>query len=133
MNIKDICSIAERLKKTYKTDDPFILAEKLGIRLAFENYPEGLYGMFQYHKRTRSIYINVNMSRIEQRIVCGHELGHALLHRKYNCVFLSTRSSKSCSFEHQANVFCAKLLLDDIDALQDFSMDEMTTFLMQTK
>lgn len=68
------------------------------------------------------IFINANMSEYMQRLVCAHELGHALLHRK-----LGTTPGGVMEFEifdikntteYEANVFAANLLIDEEEMLE---------------
>lgn len=113
MNIK---IKAENLIKKYKTNDPFELAECLNIPIHFMNYPDELQGLYIYFRRTSTIYINKHIPCKSQRVVCGHELGHAVLHHKQNSTFL-----KQYDFfcmprhENEANLFCTYLLLPDDD------------------
>lgn len=51
----------------------------------------------------------------------AHELGHAILHVKENCAFMSSKTLLLTSkIERQANLFAAYLLIPD-DMLADFT------------
>ena len=56
-----------------------------------------------------------------QRQVCAHELGHAILHRKINTIFLDTYTYiVTDKLEIQANMFAAELLIQD-EVLKEYS------------
>ncbi|MCC5911412.1 MAG: ImmA/IrrE family metallo-endopeptidase [Clostridiaceae bacterium] len=111
--------IVQQLKKKYKTNDPFDLCEALNIPVFRE--PLGkLRGYYHYYKRNKMIHINMNLSEEMQRIVCAHELGHALCHPKQNTCFLRENTLFSSDrFEKEANQFAAELLLPD-DLLEKY-------------
>lgn len=72
-------------------------------------------------KHNRCIYMN---SEIEdetfRRVVMAHELGHAVLHMKYNCTFMKGYTLLLTSkVEKQANLFAAHLLITD-EMLHEF-------------
>lgn len=111
MRNEQIKRIVERLVKKYKTSDPYELAACLGIRVEFWNYPPELNGLYQYVERTQHIYINANLDEFNKSGTCAHELGHAILHRTYNCTFLSTHTLNNMNkYEIEANIFAAYLL-----------------------
>ena len=46
--------------------------------------------------------------------VCAHELGHMLLHKKANALFMDSRTYfVSSKYENEANAFAAELLIPD--------------------
>lgn len=104
-------NIVAKITKKHNTNNPFEIAEHIGIRIVYEDYPAELNGVYQYYKKTQHIYINRNLSYLQQKAVCAHELGHALLHRNYNCTFLKAFNWIN-RFEIEANIFATYLLLD---------------------
>ena len=109
--------VAEQVQKTikrYKTTDPFAICEQRHIDIIYDDLEPDVRGFYQYYKRKNMIHLNKNMGQEEQRIVLAHELGHAIMHQGYNCIFLSryTYMTKDI-YEHQANQFAAFLLLPD--------------------
>lgn len=102
-----------QLKKRFKTKNPFEIAEQLNIEIITE--PLGtIRGYYQYYKRNRYIHINEDLDSIQRKYVCGHELGHAILHPKMNIVFLQNNTYfNKDKFERQATLFCVHLLIDD--------------------
>lgn len=107
---------ANQLIKKYHTNDPFILARECNMRVLFSDLGH-LRGLYQYYKRSKLIIINDMLSYPEQKAVCAHELGHALLHPKLNRFFLHQSTFQNCDrLEREANLFAACLLIDDNDA-----------------
>lgn len=69
----------------------------------------------------KSITINSDLSEEFQRIICAHELGHAILHKDQSGVkaFHDFALFDAASrFEYEANIFAAEYLLKDIDVLE---------------
>ena len=60
------------------------------------------------------IYIDESLPENEKTFVLAHELGHMLLHKKTNALFLDTRTQlKTYRYEKEANTFAAELLIPD--------------------
>lgn len=112
--IINIKSIVNDLIKKYKTNDPYELASLLKITVKDAPLHEDIKGMYQYVDRNKFIYINSNLLYHTKKSTCGHELGHAILHPKTNCIFLRDYTLFSPSkLEKEANLFAAHLLLTD--------------------
>lgn len=119
---KRVFSLPKRLIRKYKTRDPFEIAEELGIEIMMCSDFKRQKGAFSVIARNCFIFINSNLSEEMQRIVCAHELGHALLHRK-----LAVNAGGLLEFElfdindqceYDANAFAATLLLDDDELME---------------
>lgn len=110
---------AMSLVRKFGTRDPFRIAEALGITVV--RVPlSGIRGFYHYMKRCKLIYIDTDLSEADARFVCAHELGHVLLHRGYNRIFMDTHTYFAVNkFEVEANRFAVDLLFDD-DDLRDF-------------
>ena len=102
-----------KLTNKYKTNNPFQLAEYLNMNV-IEKPLGTIRGFYQYYRKNKFIYINSDLDKKLKRVVCAHELGHAILHPKHNAVFLTfnTHCVKG-KFEQQANQFAIELLLPD--------------------
>lgn len=117
MNIKDIVL---GLVKRHKTNDPFRIAAERNIHIVYESLGSTM-GYFSRDFRIGFIHINQNLSSDEQRFVCGHELGHGVMHPDINTPFLKRHTLFSTSkIEREANTFAVELLLPD-DVLREFN------------
>ncbi|HZW67818.1 MAG TPA: ImmA/IrrE family metallo-endopeptidase [Pseudogracilibacillus sp.] len=104
---------AVKLIKKYHSNDPFYIAECLGVQVLYESLG-GIYGYYNYYKRIKMIHINESLDEKMQRFTCAHELGHALLHHDVNTTFLKKNTFFSTSkIEREANTFAVELLMPD--------------------
>lgn len=113
--MKKIGSRIKKLTTRHKTNDPFLIAKEKGIIVLFEELGNTL-GYYNTHKRIQLIHINNKLSELEQRFVCAHELGHAVLHPNANTPFLRKNTFFSVDkIEVEANYFAVHLLLSNED------------------
>ncbi len=111
MNIK---YKVKSLINQYKTNNPFEIIEYLGINLIKFPLSGNINGYYIEKYGEQNICINNNLSSEEEIMVAAHKLGHAILHKDQNILFISKNTFYSKSkFEKQANLFAAELLLDD--------------------
>ena len=111
--------ISSKLISRYGTRDPFRICREKGIEAMFRDDFTGQQGAFSLMLNVPFIFINNNLSDEMKRIVCAHELGHAMLHRKlcrqrknqtiYEYEIFDIRNST----EYEANIFAANLLIDE--------------------
>jgi len=116
------------INKTGETD-PIRICEALGILTLFEpmgTYLEACKGFFLSQSRKMAVTINSDLSEELQKIICAHELGHAVLHRKgaglkafHDFMLFDTVSH----YEYEANLFAAELLLRDKEVLSVLNDD----------
>lgn len=125
MNIK---RLADSLVRKYNTRNPFEIISNLNVIVVF--YPlHGVKGFYQYFQRNNIIYIDETLSDREKSFVCAHELGHMLLHKKANAIFMDSRTQLNTSkYESEANRFAMNLLLsdEDIEEHLDFSTAQLS-------
>jgi len=123
----DIVEIATKLKGTYKTANPFEIAEILKIDCnfaAFRKHVVQAYILKPFEDMQPSIFINSNFDKKSQQVFCAHELGHAILHK--NACNHFDGNSLSNSTEHEANLFAVALLFKqslfkiDIRAMENY-------------
>lgn len=104
---------AMKMMNKFNNNDPFYIAECLGIKVLYESLGS-IYGYYNYYKRMRIIHINNELNDTLQRFTCAHELGHALLHHDINTTFLKKNTFFSTSkIEREANTFAVELLMPD--------------------
>ncbi len=114
-----IRSLAQGLVRRYGTRDPFRICAGKGITVLHRDDFKRQKGAFTVVEGQPFIFINSRVSEEMQRIVCAHELGHALMHRDMGRgIFLEfelfdTRDRP----EYEANAFAAELLLDGEEIL----------------
>lgn len=118
---------AEMLIKRHKTRDPFVICDALNITLLYADLENDIKGFYQYYKRKRIIQLNANIVQDEWRAVLAHEIGHVILHKDYNCMFLAGTYLTKNKYERQANIFASELLLPDIPDRDywDYSIDQL--------
>lgn len=112
--MKQIEQQVKQLKADFGTSDPFLLCRLLGFAVVLSKLPVHVKGFCLEAQHRKLIFINQGLPEWEQREVCGHELGHALLHKGINAYFISYHTNLLCSrYEREADFFCACLLTDD--------------------
>lgn len=117
MKAKDIRKLALDLKAHYKTNDPFELAEKYGIKVLLgSNFTADCkaYTIKSDYYPT-VIVINEKLSPRSQYVLCAHELGHALLHNDGVNHFAITKQNAFTNVEYEANLFAVSLLFNEED------------------
>lgn len=115
----DLKKKVDSLVLKYKTRDPFEIIRGLNVILVRAPLVDTR-GFYQYFQRNNIIYIDENLSRHEQMLVCAHELGHMFLHKKSNAIFMDSRThfnTHKCEIE--ANAFAMYLLIGD-DTLYEY-------------
>ena len=122
MNIK---RLVDSLVRKYKTRNPFEIISHLNVIIVF--YPlHGVKGFYQYFQRNNIIYIDEALSDQERLFVCAHELGHMLLHKKANAIFMDSRTQlNTTKYEIEADRFAIDLLISDIDIEEHLDFSSM--------
>ena len=109
----DIKRLVNSLVRKHKTRDPFEIVENLNAIVVFHPL-QGVRGFHQYFQRNNIIYIDETLSEHEQRLVCAHELGHMLLHKKSNAIFMDSRTQlNTTKYEIEADRFAMDLIMSD--------------------
>lgn len=98
--------------KSFKTRDPFRIADRLGVLYQIGNCKYE--GSYMFLKNHRYIFLSNKLTDCDLQLVMAHELGHAVLDRKENCYFIRNKTFLlNSKFERRANTFAAHLLIDD--------------------
>lgn len=106
---------AESLVRKYGTRDPFRIADAMGISVVHVPL-SGIRGFYHKMKRCKIIFLDDSLDEPDARFVCAHELGHALLHRGYNRIFMDSHTYFPVNrYELEADRFAVDLLFDDDD------------------
>lgn len=106
------------LVKKYKTRDPLEIIEALNIHVFIFNNSTNLLGMYKFLLRNRYIFVSGD-ARVNKKTILAHELGHDQLHRNYikngSCFHENKVFNPTNTFETEANIFAAHLLISDED------------------
>ena len=112
MNIKQK---ANSLVRKYNSRNPFEIIKNLNAIVVFCPL-KVVKGFYQYFQRNNIIYIDNELSESEQRFVCAHELGHMLIHKNANAIFMDSQTHLNISkYEIEADRFAINLLISDDD------------------
>ena len=129
MIIEFISQTVGNLRKEHPNTDPFALVRAMGFLLLFQSMGMALFvfkGFCMMQDGQTSITINSDLPGMIQKIICAHELGHAILHsgtpgmEAFHDFALFDDVS---STEYEANVFAAELLLKDEDVFELLNED----------
>lgn len=119
MKNPDAYLIPPKLIRKYGTRNPFRLAQEKGVEIMLRDDFDRQKGAFSLMLNVPFIFINSNLSDEMQRIVCAHELGHAMLHRQL-CRKMKNQTIHEYEIfdirtttEYEANIFAAELLIDE--------------------
>jgi len=98
----------------HRTRNPFKLARALNIEIIYQDLGE-VRGFFKKILRRKYIFINNELSEFEQKLVCAHELGHALFHSSSDFQFMldNTKLIRKSKIEDEANEFASWLIFED--------------------
>ena len=135
MQAKDIIALARNIKDSWKTNDPYEIANRLGIVVLNRdnNIKEFTAQTIKVPGYPTIISINNAYSNFSKKVLCAHELGHALLHE--DCVnhFAITSKNVSTNVEYEANLFAIALLSDNlIDSNLTIPLSNMNNYLLKS-
>ena len=122
---------ALQLVKQYRTRDPFALSQALKIHIRYKDLGEGIKAFYFCQSRIRSIVINNRVGSQDARVLCAHELGHAVLHSRLAAARALPEVALFNSAdltEYEANLFAAELLIADEDLTELLAEQERTFF-----
>lgn len=110
-----IKALAVGLAVHYGTRDPYELCENMGIAVLSADLPPNISGFFTSLRGMRVILLNSGIEEEpRRRVVCAHELGHAVLHEGQNSLFMRENTGFVIArYEKEADLFAGYLLLDD--------------------
>lgn len=116
----DIRNVVSAVIHKYDSRNPFEIVEAKGAIVIFAPLID-VRGFYQYFQRNSIIYIDENLDYAEKNFVCAHELGHIMLHKKSNAVYMDTKAFfNSNKLEKEANIFATELLIPDEIILENY-------------
>lgn len=117
--IERIKRLVAYYNRIYGTNDPFEIADRLGVLYQIGNCKNE--GCYMFLKNHRYIFLSNRLEREELRLVMAHELAHAIFDRKENCYFIRNKTLLlNSKIERRANSFAAYLLISD-EMLKEFA------------
>ena len=134
MNSEKIIRFARSFKKTWGTNDPYKIAEKMGIvvlhrKTAIKDFTAQTVKLAGY---PTIISINDAYTDFSKKLLCAHELGHALLHEDHVNNFATTSKNINTNVELEANLFAVALLSDSgFDAGLTVQLKDMNNYLLK--
>ena len=130
----DITRFAKDIKETWHTDDPFVIAEKYGIFVTFRTsyISDFTAETFRIQGYPTIISINADYDDFSRRILCAHELGHALLHNNGINHYAVAYSHDIEKLERDANLFAITLISDDINSKLNMPVERMSNYILKS-
>lgn len=132
MRYERIVKNAKEIMETFDTRDPFVISERMGIPIIYREYGSAIKGYCIKVFDKLHIIINSNFDVKAQKIICAHELGHALLHTESLCPIFTASFEEhgNSELEREANVFALSLLLDEEDL--NIKVSDMSNYLIMS-
>ena len=114
--------IVNKIVSKYHSRNPIDIAQRMNIKVAYADLGENVHGFYQYYKRGMVIYINSSLDEFMQLQVLRHEIGHAVLHRKTNRIFMERSTFQvPDKYENEADLFATFLAISDDDVCEYIS------------
>ncbi len=132
---KDIINFARDLRDTLKTDDPYEIAKFYGIAVLHNKTAAAHFTAQTIRTKNYPTIISINdkYSDKAKRILCAHELGHALLHADGVNYFAVTDKNIFTQVEYEANLFAIALLTDtQWESTLKMPIEKMNNYLLKT-
>ena len=124
----EIITFAKDLKRKFGSN-PIHIAEHFGIRVLFEES-----GIVKAHTMKMPDYPTIisiygHNDLVTTRILCAHELGHALLHNDVVNKYSGSYRSIVDQTEYEANLFAVTLLFNESDF--NIPLDQMNNYILK--
>ena len=135
MNTKDILSFVQDIKRTWNTNDPYEIADRLEIEVLHidSRVKDFTAHTVKFPGYPTIISINNAYSAFSKKLLCAHELGHALLHEDCINHFAITGTNVSTNVELEANLFAIALIGDSsINEQLNIPLANMNNYLLKS-
>ena len=135
MNAKRILKFVKELKTTLNTSDPYEIAKYFGIQVLHKESPlkDFTAHTIKFPNYPTIISINDAYTDFSKKVLCAHELGHALLHEEAINHFKTTSKNLTVTVEQEANLFALALLSDeDINDSLTMPLSSMNNYLLKS-
>lgn len=133
MKRKDISKLTKDIKRQWHTNDPFFIAEKLGIVVSVRSssIPDFTAQTLKPSGYPTMIAINSAYDEMSRKILCAHELGHAILHNEGINHYTIAGSIEQERIEVEANLFAITLLDENINQRVNMPVERMPNYLLK--
>lgn len=112
MTLKKTEHYVRQIIEKYRSADPDVLCEKMGIIVLEQELPRSVNGFTVRMNDIPFIVLNRELGYYEKRFTKAHELGHIVIHKGINSLNLSCNTGFCVTkFEREADSFAAWLLL----------------------
>lgn len=118
---------AKKLIKKSGTENPFEIADFLGIKVRYKSLGKGIKAYYFCQSRIKNIVINKDINPAFCRVLAAHELGHERLHAALigSGMITETKLLDTITpLEIEANTFAAELLIPDEVLIECFTNGE---------
>jgi Zn-dependent peptidase ImmA (M78 family) len=135
MKNNDIINFVRDLKDFWHTCDPYEIAKIYGIEVIFSQHcrKDFTAHTIKMEGYPTIISINDSFSEFSKKVLCAHELGHALLHKDAINYFATTSKNVMTNVEAEANLFAIALLTDsDINDALNIPLEKMNGYLLKS-
>lgn len=135
MRAKDIIALARGIRDSWQTNDPYEIAARLGIEVLHRDteIKDFTAQTVKFPGYPTIISINNAYSEFSKKVLCAHEVGHALLHEECVNHFAITSKNVATNVELEANLFAVALLTDDyIDDDLALPLSNMSNYLLKS-
>ena len=106
--------IVNKIVSKYHSRNPVDIAQEMNIKVVYADLGENVHGFYQYYKRGMVIYINDSLDEYMQLQVLRHEIGHAVLHKKANRIFMEQATFQVVDrYENEADLFATFLAISE--------------------
>lgn len=134
MNAEKIIALARSFKTEWGTNDPYKVAEKMGIVVLHRDsgVMDFTAQIVKLAGHPTIISINDAYTDFSKKLLCAHELGHALLHEGHINNFATTSRNINTNVEQEANLFAIALLTDaSFDSRLVIPLKDMNNYLLK--
>lgn len=127
MRQDEIIQLVKSIKKQYNTN-PIEICKKIGIQINYTNLKPNMYPAYTIVGKRTIIRLNSHFTLNSQKVLCAHELGHALMHK--DKIINHFNDDHNGIYEYEANLFSVALLFDE----KDFEIDirKMDNYLLKS-
>ena len=127
MKINYIKEVIRRVVDCYGTSNPEELIHAMDIKLGYlpnDTYINELKGCYGMVNGEKVILIHPDLDDMMRKVVCAHELNHAILHPTTNALFLTTYTFvRLGTLELEADIGASELLISDDKCYEYIGME----------